>query len=33
MNDIPRRFAALIALITICGFLAFVAETTMGCAP
>ena len=33
MNDIPRRFAALIALIIICGFLAFVADTTMGCAP
>ncbi len=33
MNDIPRRLAALIALITICGFLAIVAETAMGCAP
>lgn len=33
MNDIPRRLAALIALITICGFLALVAEATMGCAP
>ena len=33
MNDIPRRLAALIALITVCTLLAFVAETTMGCAP
>lgn len=33
MNDIPRRLAALIALITICGFLALVAEAAMGCAP
>lgn len=29
----PRRFVALLALITICGFLALVAETVMGCVP